>query len=151
MSTTTIKLQDLDIDQLATFKKETETELQNFTYSLSALNTAVAKFKSNITNIDEISSSKDQQRELLVPLTASLYVPGKTVNNQKFLCDVGTGYFIEKEAGDAKVFYEKKVKKLNEDSNKLNEIIKNKSDMLNSIETVLQKKVIEARAQMANK
>ena len=32
---------------------------------------------------------------MLVPLTASLYVPGKFDDAEKVLVDVGTGYFIE--------------------------------------------------------
>lgn len=32
---------------------------------------------------------------MLVPLTASLYVPGKLDDAEKVLVDVGTGYFIE--------------------------------------------------------
>ena len=32
---------------------------------------------------------------MLVPLTASLYVPGKLDDADKVLVDVGTGYFVE--------------------------------------------------------
>ena len=32
---------------------------------------------------------------MLVPLTASLYVPGSLDDAEKVLVDVGTGYFIE--------------------------------------------------------
>ena len=35
-------------------------------------------------------------RSILVPLTSSLYVPGKLKNAGKVLVDVGTGYYIEK-------------------------------------------------------
>lgn len=142
---TTIKLQDLDIEQLATFKKETDLEVQNLTYSLSALNGAVAKFKQNMKNIDEVTSSTDDN--VLVPLTASLYVPGKVKNKTKFLVDVGVDYFIEKDAEDAKAFYNKKIEKLGQDSVKLKEIIKTKSDMLRSIEQVLQTKLQQSQAQ----
>ncbi|RVW51405.1 putative prefoldin subunit 5 [Vitis vinifera] len=34
-------------------------------------------------------------KKMLVPLTASLYVPGKLDDADKVLVDVGTGYFIE--------------------------------------------------------
>ena len=34
-------------------------------------------------------------KKMLVPLTASLYVPGTLDDAQKVLVDVGTGYFIE--------------------------------------------------------
>lgn len=34
-------------------------------------------------------------KKILVPLTASLYVPGSLDDAEKVLVDVGTGYFIE--------------------------------------------------------
>lgn len=147
----TINLNDLDVDQLMSFKKETEQEVQNFSYSATALNTAVAKFKSNLLNIDEISSKGKQESEILVPLTSSLYVPGKIADNKKFLCDIGTGYFVEKNAADSKDFYQKKINKLTQDSVKLNQIIKTKSDLLQSLDNVLQKKLIQAQSQLPSK
>jgi len=35
-------------------------------------------------------------KDVLVPLTPSLYVPGKLKNVGSVLVDVGTGYFVEK-------------------------------------------------------
>lgn len=35
-------------------------------------------------------------REILVPLTTSLYVPGKLASTQTVLVDVGTGFYVEK-------------------------------------------------------
>jgi prefoldin alpha subunit len=34
-------------------------------------------------------------KKMLVPLTASLYVPGTLDEADKVLVDIGTGYFIE--------------------------------------------------------
>jgi prefoldin alpha subunit len=36
------------------------------------------------------------EREILVPLTQSLYVPGKLKKTDTVIVDVGTGYYIEK-------------------------------------------------------
>ena len=35
-------------------------------------------------------------REVMVPLTSSLYVPGVMEDSQNVLVEVGAGYFIEK-------------------------------------------------------
>lgn len=48
-------------------------------------------------------------REILVPLTASLYVPGTICDSNKVLVDVGTGYFVEKTVPKAKELIERKV------------------------------------------
>lgn len=34
-------------------------------------------------------------KKMLVPLTASLYVPGMLDDEEKVLVDIGTGYFVE--------------------------------------------------------
>jgi prefoldin alpha subunit len=34
--------------------------------------------------------------EILVPLTTSLYVPGKLADRQKVIVDIGTGFYVEK-------------------------------------------------------
>lgn len=47
-----------------------------------------------------------------VPLTHSLYVPGKIVEADKMLVDVGTGYFVEKNPKKTAEFLERKVGRL---------------------------------------
>lgn len=34
--------------------------------------------------------------EILVPLTTSLYVPGKLATREKVIVDIGTGFYVEK-------------------------------------------------------
>lgn len=87
--------------------------------------------------------STSTNSELLVPLTSSLYVPGKAVDTNEYLVDIGTGYFVGKLAAEAKVVYDNKIKKLNDDSTKLKEIIVQKNDIMNSINMVLRSKVQE--------
>jgi prefoldin alpha subunit len=87
--------------------------------------------------------SSGNNSELLVPLTSSLYVPGRAIDKDEYLVDIGTGYFVGKLAKDAKVVYENKIKKLTEDSAKLKDIIVQKNDIMNSINMVLRSKVAE--------
>ena len=35
-------------------------------------------------------------KEILVPLTSCMYVPGTVANSEKLLIEVGTGYYIER-------------------------------------------------------
>lgn len=35
-------------------------------------------------------------KEILVPLTTSLYVPGTLADKNKVIVDVGTGFYVEK-------------------------------------------------------
>lgn len=83
---------------------------------------------------------------LLVPMTSSLYLPGKVSEKDKYLVDIGTGYFVEKNAKDAKQVYQKKLTKLGEDSKKLRDILVLKNESINNINMVLRKKMMEAEA-----
>ena len=42
-----------------------------------------------------------QGKEIMVPLTSSLFVPGKMEDHNHVLIEVGAGYFIEKESKQA--------------------------------------------------
>ena len=45
----------------------------------------------------EINCNEPARAEILIPLTSSVYVPGKLAENlDKVLIDIGTGYFVEK-------------------------------------------------------
>jgi len=46
---------------------------------------------------------------VLVPLSASMYVNGSLADNDKFLIDIGTGYYVERNRQDAIDYFKRKV------------------------------------------
>lgn len=136
-----IDLSQLQPQQLVEVRKVTEDEINHFTQSLQALQTAQSKLKDCINSIDSIGRSKSDN--LLIPMTSSLYLPGQIKNKSEFLVDIGTGYFAEKLSEEAKVSFEKKITKLTGDASKLKEILAQKNDVLNSITMTLRAKVIQ--------
>lgn len=140
-----IDLTQLQPQQIIEFRKSTEEEVNHFTSSLQALQTAQSKLKDCITSVENMENSKGEN--LLVPITSSLYLPGKIAQKDEYLVDIGTGYFVGKLAKDSKLVYENKIKKLNEDSKKLKEILVQKNEILNSINLVLREKMIEYEKQ----
>jgi hypothetical protein len=40
--------------------------------------------------------SRHTEKKILIPLTSSLYVPGRIKDTENVLVDVGTGYFVDK-------------------------------------------------------
>jgi prefoldin alpha subunit len=79
---------------------------------------------------------------VLVPLTASLYVPGKIRDTAKVLVDVGTGYYIEMDTAKAKGFYERKVAELEQSLKELEKILNQKVEMGRGVEEVMKAKVL---------
>ena len=44
----------------------------------------------------KLTNESNPNSEILVPITGSLYIPGKQINTDKLMIDYGTGYFVER-------------------------------------------------------
>lgn len=141
MSQRRIDLSQLEPQEIIEIRKSTEQEIQHFTQSLQALQTAQLKLQDCISTIDSMDAS--EKSELLVPMTSSLYLPGTIKEKGRYLVDIGTGYFVEKSSADAKLVYQKKHAKLEGDSKKLKDILVQKNDIMNNINMVLRKIMLE--------
>lgn len=84
----------------------------------------------------------DSDQQILVPLTASLYVPGKLADTENVLVDIGTGFYVEKSTGDAQKFYSKKVDELEKSIKDLENVVNGKANNLRMVEEVLRQKMI---------
>lgn len=104
---------------------------------------ARTKFKECVDDINTISKLENSEQKLLVPLSSSLYVPGKIKENNKFMVDVGTGYYIDKNADEAITFYQKKITKLNKEAIQIQDIIKEKNQVSLAIENQMREAAIK--------
>ncbi|KAF1614398.1 Prefoldin subunit 5, partial [Eudyptes chrysolophus] len=68
-------------------------------------------------------------KDLLVPLTSSMYVPGKLSDVERVLIDVGTGYYVEKTADDARDFFKRKIDFLTKQMEKIQPALQEKHAM----------------------
>ncbi|KAJ3848714.1 Prefoldin alpha-like protein, partial [Lentinula lateritia] len=111
--------------------------------SFAQLKQAQAKFKTCIDNVAEIKP-RDRGKIILVPLTNSLYVPGKLNNPDLVLIDVGTGYFVQKMAHlQAMKHYQSKVDYIWTNLETLEDTIQKKRDNMNAVVNVIQVKLQE--------
>ena len=69
-------------------------------------------------------------------------MPGKLKDTESVIVDVGTGFFVEKKIDEAKVFYEGKVKELQNNLSELEKIINNKTETVRAVEGVLRQKIM---------
>ncbi|ODV93948.1 hypothetical protein PACTADRAFT_46040 [Pachysolen tannophilus NRRL Y-2460] len=142
-----IDLTSLPPENLIELQKNLKSELEHFNASLQALSTASQKFKECINNIQQLSNVGFADKGILVPLSPSLYIPGKVKDGQRFMVDIGTGYYIEKNAEQSVEFYNKRISKLKENSEQLNKTIQEKYDLLNKVQQVLNIRVQELQQQ----
>jgi prefoldin alpha subunit len=69
-------------------------------------------------------------KEVMVPLTASLYVPGVIEDNDRVLVEVGASYFVEESVEKAREYCDRKIKMLSENGQKVAEIVTVKKQQL---------------------
>lgn len=121
--------------QLSQLKKQFDAELEHLTSSFASLRAAQAKFRDCVKSIGVgVTSPGALERPLLVPLTTSLYVPGRLASADTVLVDVGTGFYVEKSAAEAVDFYERKIKDLEASLKDLEGVIQDKGNNLRVIE-----------------
>lgn len=136
---------DVDItkvtpQQLVQLSKSIEQEIDLLTQSYSQLVSASNKFADSRLVLNYLKE-RSQGKEIMVPLTSSLYVPGVMEDNNKVLLEVGAGYFIEENADKAREYCERKAKALQENGTKVGEIIQVKKVQLGKIETEYSKRL----------
>ncbi|KAF1840782.1 Prefoldin alpha subunit [Cucurbitaria berberidis CBS 394.84] len=137
-----IDITTLPIPRLQELKTQLDAELTHLSSSFQSLRTAQSKFRDCLTSIAVGLTTATSQKPLLVPLTSSLYVPGKLTDHEHVLVDVGTGFFVEKDLPGAKDFYERKVKDLGDSLKDLESVIQGKAQNVRVVEEVMRVKVM---------
>lgn len=133
--------------QLQELGKAIEEEVRQLSTHFQQLVGAVRKFNESKTALAYMETN-GAGKEIMVPLTSSLYVPGRMDDNNHVLIEVGAGYFIEKDIRQALEYCDRKSKTLQESGSKVQEIIKHKQMQLGKVQVEFQKRV-EAMQSMA--
>ncbi|KII90377.1 hypothetical protein PLICRDRAFT_52118 [Plicaturopsis crispa FD-325 SS-3] len=144
-----VNVGDLDVAQLSDVRRQLEEELTHLTNSFAQLKQAQAKFKSCIDNVKEVKP-QNKGKTILVPLTNSLYVPGKLCDLENVIVDVGTGYYVQKTRAQALIHYESKVDYIRTNLEALQETIQKKQENMNYLVNIMQTK-LQGQAQAAAK
>ncbi|KAF9869420.1 byr1-binding protein bob1 [Colletotrichum karsti] len=141
-----INLETLDVQQLSQVKKQLEEELEHLTSSFAQLHSAQAKFRECLRCVKARPGSDEGEKSVLVPLTNSLYVRGELSDPKHVIVDVGTGFYVEKDADSAERFYDAKVQQLQNNIQDLETIVQRKTSNVRSVEDVLRQKVLQTQA-----
>lgn len=137
-----MELETLSPQQLSIVKEQLEEEIEGLTNSFTNLRHAVTKYKASRNALENIDA-----REILVPLTASLYVPGRIANADNYMVEIGTGYYLEKNKQQSVEFCERKMRMLMENMEKISKFINQKRRYLDLVAEIMHKKMQEGRAQ----
>jgi prefoldin alpha subunit len=146
-----VDLTSLPVPQLQELKTQLDAELTHLSNSFQSLRTAQSKFRDCLLSISNGLTASTAEKPLLVPLTSSLYVPGKLTDHEHVLVDVGTGFFVEKDITGAKDFYERKVKDLGDSLKDLEGVVQQKAQNVRVVEEVIRLKVMNAQQEQEGK
>ncbi|KAL6708414.1 subunit of tubulin prefoldin [Coniothyrium glycines] len=137
-----IEITSLPLPQLQDLKTQLDADLTHLSTSFQSLRTAQSKFRDCLVSLGLALAPQTLAKPLLVPLTSSLYVPGRLTDAEHVLVDVGTGFFVEKDVAGAKEFYERKVGELEGSLKDLEGVIQGKARNVRVVEEVMRVKVL---------
>ncbi|XP_071190670.1 prefoldin subunit 5-like [Salvelinus alpinus] len=89
-------------------------------------------------------------KELLVPLTSSMYVPGTLNDVEHVLVDVGTGYYVEKNVDGTKEFFKRKIEFLTKQIEKVQPALQEKHGMKQAVIEGMNIKIQQLQSQQAS-
>ncbi|CAH0559456.1 unnamed protein product [Brassicogethes aeneus] len=135
-----IDLTTLSVPQLTALKQQLDQELNLFQESLTSLKMAQGKFQNSGETLEKINP-ESEGKEILVPLTGSMYVPGKLMDTQKVIIDIGTRYYAEKDLDTAKDYFQRKTKFVTEQMEKIQILGLEKSRIRDTIVEILELKL----------
>ncbi|GAA5878925.1 hypothetical protein JCM5296_006090 [Sporobolomyces johnsonii] len=138
----TVSLEDLTVEQIAQVRTQLEQELKHLTQAFGDLKQAQSKFMACMDAVDSIKPA-NKDKKVLIPLTSSLYVPGKIKDTENVIVDIGTGYFVEKPTKAAKTLYNTKVLALKSNLSTLQAQIEKKQDNYNATGEMIRVKMAQ--------
>ncbi|EDV28325.1 Prefoldin subunit 5 [Trichoplax sp. H2] len=136
-----IDLAQLPIPQLEQLKSQLDEEVQMFTSSVNQLQLVQQKFVESSECVKKLSVDQYEAKEILVPMTDSLYVPGVLNNAHSLLVDIGTGYFADKNIKEGIEYFERKVKFVQEQLEKLQKLVMEKFNLRQAVIEHMQIKI----------
>ncbi|XP_043939828.1 prefoldin subunit 5 [Protopterus annectens] len=141
----TMNIAELPLPQLEVLKSQLDQEVEFLTSSITQLKVVQTKYV-EAKDCLNVLNKNNEGKELLVPLTSSMYVPGALHDVETVLIDVGTGYYVEKNVTDAKDFFKRKTEFLTKQIEKIQPALQEKHAMKQAVMEVLTLKIQQLTA-----
>lgn len=135
-----IPVTELSIPQLNQLSQQLEQDVDVLQNSLSSLKHAQGRFSECKESLTKLTTD-NLKKDILVPLTSSMYVAGQLADVETVLVDIGTGYYVQMKLKAATDYYQRKVDFLSKQMESLQPILQEKSLMKESVMEVMQMKV----------
>lgn len=135
-----VNLADLSLPQLEGLKSQLDQEVEFLSSSIAQLKVVQTKYVEAKDSLNVLNKN-NQGKEILVPLSSSMYVPGTLNDVEHVLVNVGTGYYVEKNVDDSKVFFKRKIEFLTKQIEKIQPALQEKHAMKQAVIEVMNVKI----------
>lgn len=135
-----VDLTKLNLMQLTQFKNGLDSDLQFYKESLQNLKMAQAKYQESGDSLSCMTPASEG-KDVLVPLTGSMYVPGVLSQPDRVVVDIGTGYYVEKDTSEAAEYFQRKVKFVTDNMDRVQAIGNEKAKIRELVMDVMQEKL----------
>jgi len=138
-----VDIRNLNPQQLSEVNQRLETELQVLQNCHQELVGVKKKFITSREAVTELEGSDGAQ--VMVPLTGSLYVRGRFSDDTKLVVDIGTNFYVEKTRPEAIEFFDRKIKYVEENMEKIMPQMVQKNQSRNLVESEIVQKMKAAK------
>lgn len=142
---TSIRLDEMSLDQLQQIRQQEDSRRQGLTQRYAQLRAAAARIQASRRAVEEIHNASTG-KEVLVPLTDSVFVPGKLVDPHKLLVDIGTGYFVQKSSKETEAFLDRKLRLVDANTQNVTAALQSTTSNVEAINSAMQGKLLEIQA-----
>ncbi|EAN33346.1 prefoldin subunit alpha [Theileria parva strain Muguga] len=132
------RLENFSIQELNMLILKLEEEVNELQSLVNALTIAMERFQESKKALTELEK---KNKQIQVPLTSLVYVPGELTNPDKVLVSVGTGYYVEMDLKKAEDYYERRIRTVEEQMCKLQAILSGKAKQINLSYSYLDQKL----------
>ena len=139
-----LPLSSLSIDQLMMLKSQLEGDLDKLTAQIKMTNESVRNSQNAKEALATFSASQPG-KEMLVPITESMYVHGTVLETKRPIIEIGAGYFAETSVDNASQFFSRRISRLNSQQEKLSIQFKEKQQQYQVTVQIINQKLRQSQ------
>ena len=136
-----LNLENYNVQELAQIKKKVDDDIKTILDSYNGFKFLHKKFEEAKVLIKNVSEQKNENSQILIPLSNSLFIPGKIVDTDKFIVDIGTGYYAERNSSKAIEHCDHTLEVIKTNGEKMVKEINTKQEIRDKITIEMQKRM----------
>jgi prefoldin alpha subunit len=140
----------LSMAQVEQVRAQLQSEVEMLQSSIQRLQYAQEGFGESMLAVSRLPTST-QENALLVPLSSSMYVPGRLSDPEHVLVDIGTGFFVEMRPKKAQDYFKRKNDYIQVEIDKLQKVLYEKLLTRQQINGIIQMHLQQQQQQQASK